>query len=111
MRNSGAVFSPGERAHCFSRPDPDASLTGLLSAKEAFVKAASAMGGAPDYSFRDIEVVHGTAGQPRVRLHKELARWCQERNIDVEVSISHTGGMAGAVVVLLAQPTESGGQP
>lgn len=105
------MFSPGERAHCYSRPDPDASLTGLLSAKEAFVKAASAMGGAPEYSFRDIEVVHGTAGQPRLHLRGDLARWRQEHNIDVELSISHTGGMAGAVVVLLAQPTGREGRP
>jgi holo-[acyl-carrier protein] synthase len=104
LRDSGAVFTAGERAHCRSRPDPDASLTGLLSAKEAFIKALSSMGGAPACSFPEIEVGHGPAGQPRLRLHGDVGRWCRERNIAAELSISHSGGMAGAVVVLLAEP-------
>ncbi|MFB9465398.1 holo-ACP synthase [Streptomyces cinereospinus] len=108
MRDSGAVFTGRERTHCRSRPDPDASLAGLLSAKEAFIKALSSMGGAPACTFPEIEVGHGPAGQPRLRLHGQIARWCQERNIAAELSISHTGGMAGAVVVLLARPTTSG---
>lgn len=103
------MFTAGERAHCRSRPDPDASLAGLLSAKEAFIKALSSMGGAPACTFPEIEVVAGPAGQPRLRLHGDVARWRQERNISAEVSISHTGGLAGAVVVLLAEPTTSGG--
>ncbi|MFG2132550.1 holo-ACP synthase [Streptomyces sp. NPDC048751] len=116
MRDSGAVFTAGERAHCRSRPDPDASLAGLLSAKEAFIKALSSMAldsaeGAPECTFPEIEIGHGPAGQPRLRLHGDVARWCEERNISAEVSISHTGGMAGAVVVLLAEPTTSGGHP
>ncbi|MEI7032145.1 holo-ACP synthase [Streptomyces pratensis] len=110
MLDSGALFTAGERAHCRSRPDPFASLTGLFSAKEAFVKALSSLGGAPDHTFPDIEVVHGPAGQPRIRLHGPIARWQQERCLAMDVSISHTGDLAGAVVVLLAEPTRSGGQ-
>ncbi|WP_257003626.1 holo-ACP synthase [Streptomyces sp. SA15] len=112
MRDSGVLFTAGERAHCASRPDPDASLAGLFAAKEAFVKALSssaATGPTPAYTFPEIEVVHGPAGQPRLRLHGDLARWCGERGILGELSISHSGGMAGAVVVLLAEPTTSGG--
>ncbi|MFE6776306.1 holo-ACP synthase [Streptomyces sp. NPDC057702] len=102
LRHSSALFSPGERAHCHTRPDPNVWLTGVLSAKEAFVKAAGSLGGAPGHSFREIEVVYGDAGVPRLHLHGEIARWCQERSITIDVSISHTGDMAGAVVVLLA---------
>jgi phosphopantetheine--protein transferase-like protein len=105
------VFTTGERSHCRTRPDPDASLAGLLSAKEAFIKALSSMGGAPACTFPEIEVDHGPAGQPRLRLHGDIAHWCQEHNVRAEVSISHTAGLAGAVVVLLAEPTKSGGHP
>ncbi|MEV5013564.1 holo-ACP synthase [Streptomyces sp. NPDC053780] len=110
LRDSGTVFTEGERAHCRSRPDPDASLAGLLSAKEAFVKALSSMGGAPAYNFPEIEIDHGPAGQPRLRLNGEIARWCREHGVRAEVSISHTGDMAGAVVVLLAGTTTNEGQ-
>ncbi|MFI0165665.1 holo-ACP synthase [Streptomyces sp. NPDC017095] len=109
LRDSAAVFTPGERSHCRSRPDPDASLAGLLSAKEAFIKALSSLGGAPPCTFPEIEVGHEPAGQPRLRLHGDIGRWCREGNVLAEVSISHTGGLAGAVVVLLAGPTRTGG--
>ncbi|MFE7515346.1 holo-ACP synthase [Streptomyces sp. NPDC057540] len=109
MLDSGALFTAAERAYVRTRPDPYASLAGLFSAKEACVKALSAMGGAPDHTFPDIEVVHGPAGQPRIRPHGRLAAWARERHLAVELSISHTGGMAGAVVVLLsAAPEERG---
>lgn len=110
LLDSGALFTAGERAHCRSRPDPWASLAGLFSAKEAFVKALSSLIGAPDHTFPEVEVVHGPAGQPRIRLHGAIARWQRQQCLAMEVSISHTGDMAGAVVVLLAEPTRRGGQ-
>ncbi|WP_255528155.1 thioesterase family protein [Streptacidiphilus sp. P02-A3a] len=103
MLDSGLLFTGGERAHCRTRPDPYASLGGLFAAKEAFVKAVSSLGGAPAYTFPDIEVVHGPAGQPRIRPRGQIGRWCAERQLTVELSISHTGDLAGAVVVLLSQ--------
>lgn len=110
LLDSGALFTAGERAHCRSRPDPYASLAGLFSAKEAFIKALSSLGGAPEHTFPQVEVVHGPAGQPRIRLHGRVAQWQRQRCLAMDVSISHTGDMAGAVVVLLAGPTSSGGQ-
>ncbi|MEU5919679.1 holo-ACP synthase [Streptomyces sp. NPDC004288] len=110
MLDSGALFTAAERAYVRDRPDPYASLAGLFSAKEACVKALSAMGGAPGHTFPDIEVVHGPAGQPRIRPHGPLAAWVRERRLAVELSISHTGGLAGAVVVLLAAPPEGPGR-
>lgn len=110
MLDSGALFTAAERAYVRTRPDPYASLAGLFSAKEACVKALSSMGGAPEHTFPDIEVEHGPAGQPRIRPHGRLARWVRERQVCVELSISHTGGLAGAVVVLLAASPERRGR-
>lgn len=107
LLNSRALFTEDERAYCRSRPDPYASLGGLFSAKEAFVKALSSFGGAPPHTFPEIEIVHGPAGQPRVRPHGRLADWCAGRGLAIELSISHTGDMAGAVVVLLESRPQS----
>ncbi|WP_051338493.1 holo-ACP synthase [Streptomyces flavidovirens] len=109
MLDSGVLFTDGERAHCHSRPDPYTSLAGLFSAKEAFVKALSSLGGAPAHTFPEVEVVHGPAGQPRIQLHGQIAQWHRQQRLAMEVSISHTGDLAGAVVVLLAEPARSGG--
>lgn len=108
MLSSGALFTAGELAHCHSRPDPYASLAGLFSAKEAFIKAISSLGGAPAHTFPEVEVVHGPSGQPRIQLHGPIAQWRLQHDLAVEVSISHTGDLAGAVVVLLAGPARSG---
>ncbi|MEU9946969.1 MULTISPECIES: holo-ACP synthase [unclassified Streptomyces] len=110
LLGSGALFTAGELAHCHSRPDPYASLAGLFSAKEAFVKALSSLGGAPAHTFPEVEVVHGPAGQPRIQLHGPIGRWRLLQDLAVEVSISHTGDLAGAVVVLLAGPARTGGR-
>jgi len=75
----------------------------VLSAKEACVKALSSLGGAPEHTLPDIEVVHGPAGQPRIRPRGRLGSWVRERHLAIEVLISHTGDMAGAVVVLLTR--------
>ncbi|MEU4986135.1 holo-ACP synthase [Streptomyces sp. NPDC021969] len=105
------LFTAAERAHCRTRPDRDASLAGLFSAKEAFVKALCGLrdaDDAPAYAFPQVEVVHGAAGQPRLRLHGDLAAWCAERDVSASVSISHTGSTAGAVVVLQARAAAAG---
>ena len=95
-------------AHCATRPDPMVSLSGIFCAKEAFIKAVSSLGGAPQYTLPDIEVAYGPAGQPRFRLHRSVAAWCTRRRLGVELSISHTGDLAGAFVVILAgAPAES----
>ncbi|GAB2445909.1 holo-ACP synthase [Streptomyces incanus] len=111
LLDSGVLFTASERAHCRSRPDPHASLAGIFSAKEAFVKALGSLGGAPAHTFPEVEIVHGPAGQPRMLLHGSVGRWCRDRHLGVELSISHTGDLAGAVVVILAGPATGGREP
>ncbi|MFF8595294.1 holo-ACP synthase [Streptomyces sp. NPDC015220] len=110
LLDNGTLFTEAERRHCRSRPDPAASLAGLFSAKEAFVKAVGALPRAPAHTFPDIEIAHGPTGRPRIRLHGRIGRWFEEGNISADVSISHSGDMAGAVVVLLAAPAPSEGE-
>ena len=51
------------------------------------------------WSWHDVEIV-GSGGPPRVRLAGAAARRAEELGVTVEVSLTHTHGMAGAVAVL-----------
>lgn len=100
---SPAVFTSGESAHCRSRADPVESLAGVIAAKEAFIKAVGIFAGVPRFSFTDMEVAHQSTGRPRLLLHGRLGAWCAGYRLQTDLSISHSGDMAGAVVVLLSR--------
>ncbi len=81
------VFTPGERDYIFSKGQGAAqTAAGLFCAKEAYAKACG----------RGIEVVLGE--MPEIR-HDENG----QPYFDIDgssVSITHTGGIAAAVVIL-----------
>jgi len=85
------LFTAGERAYAAERARPGQHLAARFCAKEAVAKAL----GLTAWSWQDIEVVRGEAG-PDVRLHGKLA----ELGAQVDISLTHTGTMAGAVAVL-----------
>jgi len=87
------LFTDAENAHCRAQGRPEESYAGRWAAKEAVVKAV--------FPFcvvgpRDVEVVAGADGAPRVRLR--LPSWAADL-VEVVVSISHTSHMAVAVAV------------
>jgi holo-[acyl-carrier protein] synthase len=48
----------------------------------------------------DVEIVHTASGRPEVRLSGEVAAWARNRGlVDVDVSLSHTAGLAVAQAV------------
>jgi holo-[acyl-carrier protein] synthase len=79
------LFTDGERAYAAERARPGQHLAARFCAKEAVAKALHLEA----WSWQDIEVVTG----PSVRLHGSLA----ELGVEVEVSLTHSRGMAGAV--------------
>ena len=81
-------FTPEERAYAASRARPGQHLAARFCAKEAVAKALRLEA----WSWRDIEV---TAG-PDVALHGALAGLGAE----VELSLTHSRTMAGAVAVV-----------
>ena len=99
-----AAFSPGERSDARSRTtDPARHLAARWAAKEAVIKAwsASLYGEAPvmDENVHGlIEVVTDAWGRPRIRLHGDVAKWFEDRTLDL--SLSHDGDYAMAYVVL-----------
>ena len=76
------------------------SLAGLWAAKEAIAKALGC-GIGKDLSFHDIEISKDTQGAPLFRLAKEAQK--KHHIAESSLSISHDGGFAIAVVVIVQE--------
>jgi holo-[acyl-carrier protein] synthase len=87
------LFTDGERAYAQARSRPGQHLAARFCAKEAVAKALALEA----WSWRDIEVV-SEGGAPRIVLHGALAG----RGLEVDVSLTHSRGTAGAVAVVRA---------
>jgi holo-[acyl-carrier protein] synthase len=85
------LFTDGERAYAAARSRPGQHLAARFCAKEAVAKALALEA----WSWRDIEVV-SEGGAPRIVLHGALAGGGHE----VDVSLTHSRGTAGAVAVV-----------
>jgi holo-[acyl-carrier protein] synthase len=87
-RLADRLFTAGEREYAAARGRPARHLAARFCAKEAVAKALELEAWSP----RDVEVVVGENGAPRVVLHGALA----DRG-PVAVSLTHEQGLAGAV--------------
>lgn len=75
-------------------------LAGKFAAKEAFMKAIGA-GIRQEVWFTQIEVLTDEAGKPYIRTSGEAEkRWQASEATQVHLSISHSAGVAVAVVIL-----------
>jgi holo-[acyl-carrier protein] synthase len=85
------LFTETERAYAAGKARPAQHLAARFCAKEAVAKALRLTA----WSWQDIEIVAGDDGA-RVRLHGALA----SLGADVDVSLTHSRGMAGAVALV-----------
>ena len=83
------LFTDAERAYAATRARPGQHLAARFCAKEAVAKALRL----DVWNPRDVEVVPG----PGVRLSGHAAARAQELGVEVEVSLTHSRDMAGAV--------------
>src|SRR4051794_13075784 len=90
------LFTDGERTYAAMQGRPAQHLAARFCAKEAVSKALQMEVLRP----REIEVVGGGDGPPRVALHGAAAQRAAELGVDVHVSLTHTRSTAGAVAVL-----------
>jgi holo-[acyl-carrier protein] synthase len=90
-RLADRLFTDGERAYAAARTRPAQHLAARFCAKEAVAKALRLTA----WSWQDIEVVSGDDG-PRIVLGGSLAAL----DVDLDVSLTHTGGMAAAVALV-----------
>jgi holo-[acyl-carrier protein] synthase len=94
------TFSPAELADCDRGLGTAACLAGKFAAKEAFSKALGS-GMRDGLWFTQIEVLHDDVGAPTLRLSGEAERQVKQRGVSlVHVTITHSGGLAVAVVIL-----------
>lgn len=95
----GTIFTQREQEYCFARGDAHQHMAVRFAAKEAVLKAFGTGIGAR-MRWTDVEILRGTAGRPEVRLHGEVAAWAERRGLaDVDVSLSHSAGLAIANAV------------
>ena len=92
------VFTPAEWAACLARADRWAALASRFAAKEAALKALGT-GYGKGAAFTDVEILGGGRTAPHLRLSGEA------HGLSLEVSLSHDGDLALAVV--LAWPGSS----
>ncbi len=76
----------------------DNTLAGLFCAKEAFLKALG-LGLGDAFTLSEIEVDHKASGEPFIVLSDKIKEYLTGRGLtEVNLSISHDGGISIAVV-------------
>ena len=96
------VFSALEIEQCEDAANSAERFAGKFAAKEAMMKAIG-KGIRQSVWFTQIEVLNQESGKPGITAHGEAERTLNTLGVDrVHVSISHTGEMAVAVVILEA---------
>ncbi len=97
------LFSEQERAYCERFSNRFQHYAARFAAKEAVGKALGI--GIIGFVWRDIEVLSG--GKPRIALHGDVARVARRLGVTrVELSLSHTAGMAYAVAAALKEDAD-----
>lgn len=96
LKNS-VFFNHDELLYCKSGIE---SFATLICVKESFIKAIGCLKNSPQYSFKDIELVHFPTEKPYLKLHGELASFFKTSSLMSAVRISHTQQTAFAIVVI-----------
>jgi holo-[acyl-carrier protein] synthase len=98
------LFTPHEREGASQRADPATHLAGRLAGKEAAFKALSGSEDARTIGWREIEILNGADGRPRLILHgRAAARFNALGASSTRLSLTHTTATAAAVVILEAE--------
>ncbi len=91
------VFTPLELEYCLKFSKPESHLTARFCAKEAVVKALTALD-IENVPYNKIEVFHNEKQCPQIRILKQI-----EKNIVFQVSLSHDRTKAIAFVTAEVQ--------
>ena len=95
------VFTPGEIEFCSSRSNPYPSYAARFAAKEAVMKLLGA--GIREVRFTDVEVRGGGDVRPWLLLTGRAGAIAGKMGIEaMDLSISHEGELAAAVVFAIA---------
>lgn len=101
------LFTRGEAEYCLALACPGPSFAARFAAKEAFLKALGT-GYSDGIGWTEVEVVRHGRSPPSLRLEGRAAELARTRGVRrVHLSLSHTGEMAAASVVLEGEPGAS----
>jgi holo-[acyl-carrier protein] synthase len=90
------IFTVAEQDYCRGKRRSAEHMAGRFAAKEAVLKAFGT-GIGKRMRWTDVEIVRGSSGRPRVRLHGEVAAWVERRGLaDLDVTLAHSAGIAVA---------------
>lgn len=99
------VFTSRELAYCDRRRRTGEHLAGRWAAKEAVLKCLGT-GMGPRMEWTDIEVVNERGGRPLARLYGEVEAVARSLGMHhIDLSLSHSGGLAVAYAVAVCLPT------
>ncbi len=100
------LFTPAESAYAAGHRRPEDHLAARFAGKEAVFKALG-MGLMDGLSWTDVEFTSAPDGHPVARLTGDAQR-CAERQdvLELEVSLSHSGGIAIAQVLAVFGGTQ-----
>ena len=94
------IFTPGEIAYCERHRDKAERYAGRFAAKEATMKALGT-GWSRGVRWRDIEVTRMPGGRPTIVLHGAAHEHAERMGARrISLSITHTGNLAFAEVIL-----------
>jgi holo-[acyl-carrier protein] synthase len=94
------VYTPAEQAYCLGFRDPAERLAARWAAKEACMKALGT-GWAEGVGFADIAVAPADGGPPRLELTGGAKARADALGVTrMHLTLSHSDGMAAAVVIL-----------
>jgi holo-[acyl-carrier protein] synthase len=97
------VFTARELRYAEHRRGRNEHLAARFAAKEAVFKALGT-GLAGGACWRDVEVVNGASGRPRLRLAGAARSIAGRAGVrSMEISLSHTAGLAVAFAALLCE--------
>ena len=89
-------FTEAERSYCDSRANPAESYAARFAGKEAVGKA---LGCGVRFTWKEIEIVGRP--RPRVSLSGKTRAWAERtRAGEIDVSMTHSKGMAAAVAIV-----------
>jgi holo-[acyl-carrier protein] synthase len=104
-RAEARLFTPAEAAYARARAEPARHYAARFAAKEAAYKALAGTEAARGISWRDIEVAVEWDGRPRLVLHGRAAERAAALGVvRAHLTLTHADAVAGAVVVLEAEP-------
>jgi len=107
MNFKACVYGLKELEELEAKGFPSQSAAAAFAAKEAFGKALGI--GIKGFSLFEVEILHQANGSPYLYLSGNAKKLAAQSGLNFSVSISHSKGLAAAVVIGYSETVSNGG--